>query len=321
MQTPWMEVVIARKWQEATDVVALELASANGSQLPAFAAGAHIDVELSEGLVRQYSLCNNPEERDRYLIAVLREPQSRGGSRAAHEQLQVGQTIRISEPRNHFPLDHEAKRTLLFAGGIGITPILCMAERLTHLGADFAMHYCARSSDKIAFGDRLRSDPLSAHSEIHLDDGPTAQRLDLDKLLSDRDASTHLYVCGPGGFIEAVLGKARAHGWSEANLHREYFVAPQSETGADNPFTIKIASSGQTIEVASGQTALEALGAAGIDIPASCEQGVCGTCVTRILQGEPDHRDVFLTDAEHDRGDQFTPCCSRARSLVLVLDL
>jgi vanillate O-demethylase ferredoxin subunit len=311
--------VVARR-REAEDIVSFELASADGGALPRFAAGAHIDVEIRPGLVRQYSLCNDPEEAHRYLIAVLRDPDSRGGSAAIHDEVEAGQTLRISEPKNHFPLI-PASSYLLFAGGIGVTPILCMAERLARSGAGFRMHYCARSPERAAFVERVRGSAFADRVHFHFDAGGAGQKLDLDAVLEQAPAGTHVYVCGPSGFIDFVAGSARARGWPPEAVHQEYFGAAPLDTSGDASFEVRLASSGKTWVVPAGQTVVQALGAHGIDIPVSCEQGVCGTCITRVLDGEPDHRDMYFSDEERARNDQFTPCCSRAKSAMLVLDL
>jgi vanillate O-demethylase ferredoxin subunit len=313
-------VRVAARTQEAEDIVSFELAAGDGAPLPPFAAGAHIDVEVRPGLVRQYSLCNDPSEAHRYLIAVLREPRSRGGSSGMHDEVQVGATLRIGTPRNHFPLA-PAANILLFAGGIGITPILCMAERLAQARADFTLHYCCRSPGRAAFRERIAASGFAGRVRFHFDSEGEDRRLDLDAVLARVSADTHLYVCGPPGYIEAVTAAARGLGWSEDRLHLEYFgAAPQAQEG-DRPFDIQIASTGKVYTVPADRPVIRVLEEHGIEVPVSCEQGVCGTCITRVLQGTPDHRDQYFTDEERGRNDQFTPCCSRAKSGVLVLDL
>ncbi|WP_137819648.1 PDR/VanB family oxidoreductase [Pseudomonas sp. 2FG] len=316
-----IEVIVLARHNEATDICSFELARADGAPLPAFDAGAHIDLHLPGGLIRQYSLCNHPQERQHYLIGVLKDPASRGGSRALHEQVTVGQRLQISAPRNLFPLAEDARRSLLFAGGIGITPILCMAERLSQLGADFELHYCARSSERAAFVERLQAAPFATRVQLHCDDGPAAQRLDAAALLADPDAGTHLYVCGPGGFMAHVLDTAKAQGWADQRAHREYFAAAPTAREDDGSFAVQLNSSGQIIQIPADRSVAQALEACGIQIPLSCEQGICGTCLTGVLAGEPEHRDLYLSEAEQARNDQFTPCCSRAKSALLVLDL
>ena len=318
--TPKRSVRIARKTVEAQDICSFELVDPAGRPLPRFAAGAHIDVHLPGGLVRQYSLCNDPAETQRYLIAVLHEAASRGGSAGMHA-LAEGALLTIGEPRNHFPLADAATHHLLLAGGIGVTPMLAMAEQLVRSDASFELHYCARSRARAAFVERLERSAFASLATLHLDDDDASQRLDLVARLQASAPGTHLYVCGPSGFMDWLLATARAAGWADQRLHREYFSAAPVDTSSDGAFEVQIASTGAVIPVAADQNVVAALAACGIEIPVSCEQGVCGTCVTRIREGMPLHRDMFLTPAEQARGDQFTPCCSRATSARLVLDL
>ncbi|RCW68756.1 PDR/VanB family oxidoreductase [Pseudorhodoferax soli] len=313
-------VKVLRKTQEAQDIASFELARADGGPLPAFSAGSHIDVQIPGGLTRQYSLCNDDQESHRYRIAVLRDAASRGGSQGMHEQVREGDVLTISTPRNHFPLVR-AERTLLLAGGIGVTPLLCMAQRLGALGADFELHYCTRSAERTAFRAEIAAAPFADRVHLHFDDGDAAQKLDAARLLAAPAPGTHVYVCGPTGFIDHVVGTAAAQGWDQANVHLEYFGAAPQDTSGDGSFAVRIASSGQTYTVAKDQSVVQALLAHGIEILTSCEQGVCGTCVTRVLEGECEHRDLYFTDEEKAKNDQFTPCCSRAKSAVLVLDL
>jgi len=315
-----MQVRIIRKVDVAADICAFELARPDSSALPAFAAGAHIDVHVGEGLVRQYSLCNLPGDTHRYVIGVLREARSRGGSMAMHA-LAEGSLLEISEPKNHFPLAEGATHSLLLAGGIGVTPILSMAEHLAASGASFEMHYCTRDTSRAAFRDRLADARFAGRVHLYFDSAPAEERVNLRALLAAPEPGKHLYVCGPAGFIGAVLDTAVAAGWDERNLHREYFAAASQPEAVSDDFQVKLAGSGQVIDVKSGQTVIAALTAAGVDVPTSCEQGVCGTCLTRVLAGEPDHRDVYLTDDERATNDCFLPCCSRSKSPMLVLDL
>lgn len=315
-----LQLQVKRRTQEAEDIASFELARPDGGALPGFSAGSHIDVQIPGGLVRQYSLCNDAAESHRYRIAVLRDAASRGGSAAMHEQVREGDWLQVSEPRNHFPLVH-ASRSLLLAGGIGVTPLLCMAQRLAVTGADFELHYSTRSPSRTAFRKEIAAASFANRVHFHYDDGDAAQKLDAAALLARPDKGTHLYVCGPTGYIEHVLGTARAAGWSEDHLHREYFGAAPQDKAGDGAFEVRLASSGRSIPVAAGQSVVQALIAAGVEVLTSCEQGVCGTCLTRVLEGECDHRDLYLTDEEKARHDQFLPCCSRAKSARLVLDL
>ena len=315
-----IEVKVANRTCEADGICSYELVRTDGQALPPFEAGAHIDVHLAGNLVRQYSLCNAPGETHRYLIGVLRDTDSRGGSQAMHDHVDLGSVLQISAPKNHFPLV-EAKRTLLLAGGIGVTPILAMAETLAARGAAFEMHYCARSPEKAAFKERLAGCGFAAQVQFHYDSGDAAQKLDLPALLARPDADTHVYVCGPQGFIDYVLGTAKAQGWPPAQLHVEYFSAAAVDTTGDQAFDVKLASSGKVVTIPAGKTVIKVLEEQGVVIPYSCEEGVCGTCLTRVLEGVPDHRDMYLTEEEQAANDQFTPCCSRSKSPVLVLDL
>ena len=313
-----ISTVVTRRTDEAVGIVGLDFREASGAPLPAFTAGSHIDVH-----VRPYSLCFDPVETDRYSIAVLREPLSRGGSAAVHELLHVGAAVRVSAPKNNFPL--AAKRpAILFAGGIGVTPLLSMAWHLARERTPFTLHYCARSKDRAAFQASLASGPLAAGVRFHFGDGEPSQKLQLGQVLAEAGQECHLYVCGPPGFIDHVLDGARAAGWTQERLHVEYFsnaaLVPKPAQG-DRPFAVRIASTGQTLEIPSGEPVTSILARNGIEVPLACEQGICGTCVTRVLEGEPDHRDMYFTEEERARNDQFTPCCSRARGPLLVLDL
>lgn len=316
-----LSVRVARKAMQTADICTFELVGLDGGPLPAFSAGSHVDVALPNGLTRQYSLCNDPKETHRYLIGVLRDPASRGGSQAMHEQVQEGQVLQISAPKNHFPLAHDARRSLLLAGGIGVTPILCMAERLAITGADFEMHYCTRSRARTAFYERIAASAYAPQVRFHFDDGEAEQKLDLAALLAAPQTGVHLYVCGPKGFMDAVLGTARARGWPEPQLHYEFFAAEVAQSDSDASFEVKLASSGRIITVPRDQTVTQALAAAGVEVQTSCEQGVCGTCLTRVLEGVPEHKDLYLTPEEQAANDQFTPCCSRSKTPLLVLDL
>ncbi len=321
---PELRLRVTARQMVAQDICRLELRDVDGRELPAFSAGAHIELHLGAGLVRQYSLAGSPAERSCYELGVLLEPASRGGSAALHRQVREGDILGASAPRNHFGLDRDAPYSLLLAGGIGVTPLLSMAEQL-HLDArEFALHYCTRSAARTAFVERLRRSAWAGRVHLHHDDGAAAQRLDLPALLQGAPAGAHLYVCGPRGFIDWVLQGARAAGWHDARLHREYFAADAQGLAepAEAAFDVELASSARVVRVAAGQTIVQALGEAGIDLPTSCEQGVCGTCLTRVLAGTPLHRDSYLTDEERAAGDQMLPCCSRAPGGTrLLLDL
>ncbi|HYG42172.1 MAG TPA: PDR/VanB family oxidoreductase, partial [Bordetella sp.] len=206
------------------------------------------------------------------------------------------------------------------AGGIGITPLLCMAQRLTAIGAKFELHYCARSLERMAFRKQLSEVAYADRVHFHLDDGAPGQELDLASVCTPA-AGRHLYVCGPKGFMDAVLKAARERDWPQDRLHYEFFAADAMPAGDADAFSVKLASSGQIVEVPAGCSVTQALAKIGVDVPVACEQGICGTCLTRVLEGEPDHRDLFLSPQEQAGNEQFTPCCSRAKTPMLVLDL
>jgi vanillate O-demethylase ferredoxin subunit len=315
-------VRVATRRDEADGIAGFEFVDVDGRELPPFEAGAHIDVYVPGGPVRQYSLCNAPAERHRYQIAVLRDADSRGGSRRMHDAVNEGDALRIGVPRNHFPLARYDAKPLLLAGGIGVTPILCMAEQMAAMGAAFEMHYCARSKSRAAFVGRIAASSWANNVQYHFDD--EHGMLDLNALLADAGTDRHLYVCGPQGFMNAVLDTARSLGWSGDRVHYEYFAAtqPATQPAADGAsFDVRLARSGRVVSIPADCTVTQALSAAGVDVPVSCEQGICGTCITRVLEGQPDHRDLFLSPEEQARNDQFLPCCSRSKSKVLVLDL
>lgn len=312
-----LSVRIAARRVVAQDIVALELESADGRPLPRAEPGAHVDLRVSHELLRQYSLCPDPAAPERYRLGVLLDPKSRGGSAAIHAGFAVGQLVEIGHPRNHFPLRLDAAHTLLFAGGIGITPILAMAQALDAAGRSFELHYCGRSASRLAFVDELAR--FGTRVQLHLDDGPDAQRLQLDAVLAGPSPDRHLYVCGPNGFMDAVTGAAQRQGWTEETVHLERFGAEVNTDGA--PFTVVAARSGLRFEVNPGERIAEKLIAHGIPVRMSCQSGVCGTCLTRVVEGMPDHRDHVQTAHEKAANDRITVCCSRSKTRRLVLDL
>jgi len=323
---------VRSKRMEAEGVCSFELVHPRGRKLPPWTPGAHIDVHIAPGLVRQYSLCGDPRDRSRYLIAVQRSNPSRGGSNAMHA-LHEGERVQLGLPRNHFPLADGAVHTVLLAGGIGITPLIAMAEALAAAGASFELHYCARTAEQAAFVGRLGAPQFQGSVHFHFSIG--RQRLDMDKLLSAPGAGTRLYICGSGAFTDAALAAAARQGWPANAVSTERFAPAQrpaagalgaaagdaTEAAQQSAFDLVIASSGRVVHVPAERSALDALLAAGIMIPSSCRQGLCGTCISGVLEGEPDHRDHCLSAAARAANDCFTPCCSRARSEKLVLDL
>lgn len=315
--SPWLDVTIAGRESAATDIVSLELHSADGSPLPAYDAGAHLDVYVQSGLIRQYSLTGDPADRTKYRLGILLDPNSRGGSAAIHARFQQGARIRVGRPRNNFPLEAAAAHTILFAGGIGITPMLSMAYALEAAGASWEMHYCGRTPDRLAFRDELARFGSKVH--LHVDSGPKDQQLDINAVLSGAAPDRHLYVCGPNGFMDFVVRSAEDHGWSKDTVHLERFGAEVNTDGA--PFTVVAKRSGKSFEVRPGETIANKLEENGIAVQVSCQSGVCGTCLTKVLEGMPDHRDLVQTDLEKASNARITVCCSRSKTKTLVLDI
>ena len=319
---PELQLLLRQIRLEARNIHSYELVHPLGEPLPGFEAGAHIDVQVADGLLRQYSLSNPPGERHRYVIGVLRDEQGRGGSRSLHQSWRVGQLVRVSQPRNHFALRPGASRVLLLAGGIGITPLKAMAHQLRAQGIDHELHYCARDAQCVAFADELRACLGPARLHLHLDGGDPSRGLDIAALLAaERREGTQVYYCGPAGFMKAC--EAAAAQWPAGSVHCEHFQAPDRPAAADAPaaegFTVQIASSGLRLRVAQQRSIVQVLREAGIEIATSCEAGLCATCKTGYLQGEVDHQDCILGPEE--QCTHFTPCVSRARGELLVLDL
>lgn len=324
--TSLLSVRVADRRREAQDIISLELVDPQGRTLPEFSPGAHIDVYVPGGLIRQYSLLNDCTERSHFVIGVLREADSRGGSVALHERVQVGDLLQVSTPRNRFCLAADATRSLLFAGGIGVTPILCMAQRLRAQAADFELYYSCRTHERAAYLDRLGVPGMTEHVHLHFDDEQPAHHFDVDAALAGARAGTHIYVCGPAGYIDFVCAHARAAGLDEAHIHFEHFAlaeedSPSTPVEGDFAFQVQLASTGEIFDIPADETITNALDRQGVFIPVSCEEGICGTCLTGIKSGIPDHRDSYLTDEEHAANDQFTPCCSRSKTPLLILDL
>ncbi|MDB5715002.1 MAG: ferredoxin [Sphingomonadales bacterium] len=315
----WIHAKVVARTQQADDIVSIELANIDGRPLPAFEAGSHIDVEVADGIVRQYSLSTDPAAPGAYRIGVLREAASRGGSAAVHDRLEIGAPLRISRPRNFFPLNEAAPESILMAGGIGVTPIMAMAYRLHSIGAPFALHYANRTKTRAAFLDELRNSAFGDHVAAYFDDGPVSSRLNVETILTAADPGAHLYCCGPKGFIDHVVNAAQALGWPANQIHVEHFAATPVLTGA--PFDVIAARSGRTFHIPCEKTILEVLNEAGIDIPSSCHSGVCATCMTSVIDGVPDHRDMVLSDEEKAANRQIAVCCSRSKTRQLVLDI
>ncbi|HVC53878.1 MAG TPA: PDR/VanB family oxidoreductase [Stellaceae bacterium] len=304
----------------AEDINGYELVDPNGRDLPRFAAGAHIAVRIPGGAWRDYSLWNDPAERRRYCIAVLRDKEGQG-SRRLHDAVRPGDIVEVSWPRNHFPLVEGAERHLLIAGGIGITPIMAMITELKRRRADFRLYYCTRAPEKTAFREELSLLAALGQAVFHYDGGDPARALDLTALLREPQPGTHLYYCGPAGLMKAAAA-ASAH-WADGTVHCEYFTgpgaAPPAALADDTPFTVRLAKSGGSVEVAVGESIAAALTRHGIAVRTSCELGYCAACLTRYLAGEPDHRDEILRP--DDRAQYLLACCARSKTPELVLDL
>jgi len=314
-------VRVVRRTLEAEDIVSFELESIDGETLPHFEPGAHVDVHAPGGFVRQYSLCNSASESGRYMVAILRDPSSRGGSVAMHGKVKLGDVLQISAPRNHFPLHPGSGHSLLFAGGIGVTPVLCMAHELHRQGRPFTLNYCARSKSRMAFYDEISESAWADNVHFYFDDCAGERPFDIESILGSASPDTHLYICGPQGYMDAVLGKARASGWASDRLHYEYFKAEVVSKDTDAAFEVKIASTGTVLTIPADKSIATVLGERGFNVSLSCEQGICGTCVTRVLSGVPDHRDSYLLEHEREANDQMMLCCSRSKTPQLILDL
>lgn len=306
---PTLDVVVDRRERLAAGVVGLTLRRSDGAPMPSWTPGAHVDLLLDNGMTRQYSLCGDPADRARLRIAVLREPDGRGGSAHVHDHVTEGARLRMRGPRNHFALV-PARRYLFVAGGIGITPILPMLGAV----ADWRLVYGGRTRESMAFrdelarhGDRVTLLPQDEHG-----------LLDVPSLLAEPDGDTAIYCCGPEPLLAAVA-EASAH-WPAGALHVERFT-PVEDTGDRRPIEVELARSGRTVSVPADCSILAAIEAAGVAVLSSCREGTCGTCETDVLDGVPDHRDSLLTDEERAAGDTMLICVSRAAGDRLVLDL
>jgi len=312
-----LKVCSIRRIAEA--VIAIELRGAGSTLLPPFSAGAHIPLHLANGLIRSYSLTNSEDERERYVIAVGRDIKSRGGSQFIHEQVQVGDVLAAGMPRNNFPYDENAAYSVFIAGGIGVTPLVSMIRRAVKLRRAWEIHYCARSRGCAAFLDEIGS--LSGQKgglRTHFDDESEGRFIDLERVIGSGPSAAHFYCCGPEPML-AAFRKAAASLTAE-QVHFEYFkqVDDPERTGG---FTVRLARRNRSVYVPPGRTILEALHAEGIDAPAACREGVCGTCEVRVLEGVPIHRDSVLTPAERERNQTMMICCSGSETPYLTIDL
>ena len=298
----------------AQDVVAIGLARPDGGSLPDWTPGAHIDLVLGEGLVRQYSLCGRTEDTDRWRVAVLRTANSRGGSESVHA-LAHGEAVRVRGPRNHFPVV-ASQRYVFIAGGIGITPIMTMIEEVDAAGADWELHYGGRRRGSMAFVDEL----ARYGDRVHLVPEEELGLLDLDAILGVPRAGTLVYACGPEPLLTAV--EQRCVGWPAGSLHLERFASrTPSRSAEDTPFDVVLQRSGRTVHVPADRSIFDVVREAGVSVLGSCLEGICGTCETEVLDGELDHRDSVLDPEERASGEVLMICVSRCRSDRLTLDL
>lgn len=320
---------------EACDVLSLDLRPVEGDSLPCFSAGSHIDLEVpardqTGALLRQYSLSNACEERHRYVVGVGRDAASRGGSMALHDTLRVGDTLRISAPRNNFPLAEDAPHSMLIAGGIGITPMLAMVRRLALLGRAWTLYYCVRTPNRAAFIEdvtALTTAPGSLGKVVTVFDGmPGVARLDLAAVVREAPVGTHFYCCGPVPMLKAFEQATMA--CDDNHVHVEWFSAPAAQptvghehTASGGAFTVQLKRKGKSFTIPADKTILQVLLDGGIDVDYSCREGLCGTCETRVLAGVPDHCDPILAGKREPPLNKIMVCVSRCAGPELVLDL
>ena len=315
-QPPMMPLRVTRNDEIADGINLIEFRDLNGKELPEFSAGAHIAIQVPNGLLRKYSLCNDPTERDRYQVAVKREANGRGGSSNLIDNVKAGDQLMVAPPVNDFGLPPRAQDFLFIAGGIGITPIMAMIREVQKQGKRFRLFYCTRSPETTAFAEELSAPEFKGLVTIHHDHGDLTCSLDLKPILAERKNREHLYCCGPRPLMEAV--RHMTDHWSSTAVHFEAFSEAETHKAGDKPFNVRLARSGKVLEVPVTKTILEVLRDNGLDVPSSCETGTCGTCRTKLLAGEADHRDLVLAD--HERKDQIMICVSRARSDEITLD-
>lgn len=293
-----------------------EFVNASGEPLPAAEAGAHIGLVLPNGMERQYSLIEPDPAPLRYAIGVKRDPNSRGGSTYIIDNLKIGDTIAADPPRNNFPLREDASFSVLIAGGIGITPIRSMIRQLQRVGRTWSLHFAARTRSEAPF-----LDELSAHPNVHLHfDDEAGRILPIAEIVSAAPADAHLYCCGPAPMLKSFEDACKVGGIPDSQVHVEYFTQ-KYEASTEGGFLVSLARSGQEVRVLPGETILDAVRALGIDVSTSCEEGICGACETRVIEGMPDHRDAILTDREREANKTMFICCSGSKSERLVLDV
>jgi dimethylamine monooxygenase subunit B len=315
-----MPVRVTRITQVAEAVKRFRLERIDGGDMPIFSGGAHVVVAMKDGdILRRnpYSLMSSPSDRSAYEISVLRVEQSRGGSHFLHDGLKQGDTLTVTQPVNLFPFDHRGSKQLLMAGGIGVTPFIAMMDQMTREGRSFELHYAVRSRKHGAYWKELQEQYGAHRVKVYCDEEKIF--IPADAILAKQPLGTHLYVCGPSGMIDGVLGKAKSLGWPDQNLHSERFLAPP----AGKPFNAVLAKSGKTISVGFHQSILEAVEQAGVDAPYMCRGGACGMCETGVVscKGELQHNDIFLEPEDKKSGKKIMICVSRLKGDEITLDL
>lgn len=309
--------------QETDRIRRYILSDPQGGDLPAFDAGAHIDVVMGDGMVRQYSMMGDPADRKHYVLGVLLEKESRGGSQWMFDTVKEGQTVALAGPRNSFPLQSTTESWLI-GGGIGVTPMFSMAEALHRAGKPFTLFYLTRSREETAFLDLIENAAWRENVKLHHDGGNPSQGFDVAGLLKSPKSDTTVYCCGPTGLNTAVKDLSSA--WPSGSVRFEYFTADPAMAALNDTntgFKVVIKSSGQSFDIGPDESIADILQEAGLAVDTSCCEGVCGACITPVLEGEVDHRDSILTDEERDEEGLMTLCCSRAKTAgtTLVLDL
>lgn len=317
----WLEARVSSVKLVATDIRSYKLTPADSADWPGFTAGAHIDLCPTPNMVRQYSVCNSPTESNKYTICVKRDSQGQGGSEYIHSHLSVGDTIRISKPRNNFPLHGGYSDYLLIAGGVGITPLLSMAHQLANSRSKFTLHVCAKDSTSAGIS-TLTSELPFAHNVVHHSNNrQPGQGFNPKRALGTYTSGRVIYLCGPTEFMVWIQQAAEAQGWPSEAIYSESFVPAASPDQTNVAFEVQLARSGAVLQVGADESLLDVLNSHDCAVICSCTQGICGSCMTPVLEGEPEHRDAIMTDAERAKNDQMTVCVSRAKSSRLVLDL
>lgn len=315
-----MEVVVTRISDEAEGVRSFELARADNGALPPFEAGAHIDVHLPGVGVRQYSLLNDDREHNRYVIAVLRESKGRGGSRYMHDHVCAGMGLTVGIPRNAFRLEPTTAPIVLVAGGIGVTPILAMARRMSADGRPFSMHYVTRSIARTPFYAEIGCSAFASQVRFYQNPTPRDSQFSVEHFADDLPRYAHVYACGPTGFMDAISAAVKTRG--DVTIHTEYFAAPKDLSREGGSFEVTLARTGVSLDVREDESIANVLQQHGVEINVSCEQGICGTCLTPVCSGEIDHRDYFLSHSEQACGKKMLICVSRGKpGTTITLDI